>query len=393
MTPRNDMVCLDVRNSYEDNIQIILKNSYTRYPCCEGSKDNILGLVHIRDVLSTSLLENTNLSSTQNLRKILKEMLIVPESASISQILIKMNKQQMHTALVVDEYGGTSGLLTIDDIIEEIMGDLYDRHDLKREGIKQLDENTFECNGMVDLESVEEVLGVKFDQDYEQVTLGGYVFSLLERLPEVGDVVGDAHCIFEVLDMDKARIQKAQIDEERHLVWFKERKMAQNQVLRWALLVGLLGDVALGDSLDQPTDFDTLQALKASPQIFSTHPSLISLKQAWDMVLSNYEGIKAQDYAQKKAKKLSTAAKLSFLPEIDLSAFYVHLGKPIELQPFSASKRAQIQEGARGLENSLKAPLAHMPPPLNGLGNVIGGAIAQGTSGLMGLLSEPFFVF
>lgn len=166
--------------------------------------------------------------------------------------------------------------------------------------------------------------------------------------------------------------------------------MAQNQVLRWALLVGLLGDVALGDSLDQPTDFDTLQALKASPQIFSTHPSLISLKQAWDMVLSNYEGIKAQDYAQKKAKKLSTAAKLSFLPEIDLSAFYVHLGKPIELQPFSASKRAQIQEGARGLENSLKAPLAHMPPPLNGLGNVIGGAIAQGTSGLMGLLSEPF---
>nr|WP_104740926.1 hemolysin family protein [Helicobacter bizzozeronii] len=211
MTPRNDMVCLDVRNSYEDNIQIILKNSYTRYPCCEGSKDNILGLVHIRDVLSTSLLENTNLSSTQNLRKILKEMLIVPESASISQILIKMNKQQMHTALVVDEYGGTSGLLTIDDIIEEIMGDLYDRHDLKREGIKQLDENTFECNGMVDLESVEEILGVKFDQDYEQVTLGGYVFSLLERLPEVGDVVGDAHCIFEVLDMDKARIKKLKL--------------------------------------------------------------------------------------------------------------------------------------------------------------------------------------
>ncbi|WP_233705147.1 TolC family protein [Helicobacter bizzozeronii] len=169
--------------------------------------------------------------------------------------------------------------------------------------------------------------------------------------------------------------------------------MAQNQVLRWALLVGLLGDVALGDSLDQPTDFNTLQALKASPQIFSTHPSLISLKQAWDMVLSNYEGIKAQDYAQKKAKKLSTAAKLSFLPEIDLSAFYVHLGKPVEFQPFSADKRAQIQQGIHGLENSLKpsiAQIAQMGAPFQKLAGTLGGAIAQGTSGLMGFLGEPF---
>lgn len=211
MTPRNDMVCLDTHNSYEDNVKIVLKSSFTRYPCCEGNKDNILGMVHIRDVLSTSLLGDAAPSSTQSLKKILKEMLIVPESASISQILIKMNKQQVHTALVVDEYGGTSGLLTMDDIVEEIMGDLYDKRDLKKEGIKKLDENTFECDGMVDLESVEELFGIRFDQDYEQVTLGGYVFSLLERLPEVGDVVGDAHCIFEVLDMDKARIKKLKL--------------------------------------------------------------------------------------------------------------------------------------------------------------------------------------
>ncbi len=208
MTPRKDMVCIDLKCSYKDNIQIMLKNPFTRYPCCEGNKDNILGLVHIKDVLSASLLDSEDV---QNFRHLLKEMLIVPESASISQILLKMNNKRVYTALVVDEYGGTSGLLTMDDIIKEIMGNISDAHDLSKEGIKRLDENTFECDGMVDLENMAELLKIKFDPDYEQVTLGGYVFSLLERLPEVGDVVGDAHCIFEVLDMDKARIKKLKL--------------------------------------------------------------------------------------------------------------------------------------------------------------------------------------
>ncbi|BCD49413.1 Co2 resistance protein CorC [Helicobacter suis] len=207
MTPRNDMVCLDVQHSYEENMRTILKHPFTRYPCCEEHKDNILGMVHIRDILSVSLADQKE----PDLRCMLKEMLIVPESASISQILIKMNQQQRHTALVVDEYGGTSGLLTMDDIIEEIMGNIYEEHDLSKEGIKRLDEHTFECDGMVDLEDIEELLGFRFDQSYKQVTLGGYVFSLLERLPEVGDVVGDAKCIFEVLDMDKARIRKLKL--------------------------------------------------------------------------------------------------------------------------------------------------------------------------------------
>ncbi|WP_205435745.1 hemolysin family protein [Helicobacter suis] len=207
MTPRNDMVCLDVQHSYEENMRTILKHPFTRYPCCEEHKDNILGVVHIRDILSVSLADQKEL----DLRCMLKEMLIVPESASISQILIKMNQQQRHMALVVDEYGGTSGLLTMDDIIEEIMGNIYEEHDLSKEGIKRLDEHTFECDGMVDLEDIEELLGFRFDQNYKQVTLGGYVFSLLERLPEVGDVVGDAKCIFEVLDMDKARIRKLKL--------------------------------------------------------------------------------------------------------------------------------------------------------------------------------------
>nr|WP_233711368.1 TolC family protein [Helicobacter salomonis] len=109
-------------------------------------------------------------------------------------------------------------------------------------------------------------------------------------------------------------------------------------------------------------------------------PSGVSLRQAWNMVLANYDGIKAQDYAEQKAKKLNTAAKLSFLPQIDLSAFYVHLAKPIEMNPISSGNHAKIQEFVGGLKHVLNQP------PLQALG---GGALAQGASSMLGALGQP----
>ncbi|GAA9585356.1 hemolysin family protein [Helicobacter pylori] len=204
MTPRKDMVCLDEENSYEENIDIVLKSRFTRYPYCKGSKDNIIGMVHIRDLLSRSIFT----PEMHDFKQIVRKMIIVPESASISQILIKMKKEQIHTALVIDEYGGTAGLLTMEDIIEEIMGEISDEHDLKQEGVNKLEEGVFELEGMLDLESVEEVLHIEFDKECEQVTLGGYVFSLLERMPMEGDTITSHGYLFEVLSVDGARIKR-----------------------------------------------------------------------------------------------------------------------------------------------------------------------------------------
>lgn len=206
MTPRKDMVCLSADKTYAENIEIVIETKHTRYPYYEGSKDNILGMIHIRD-----LLKNTFTREEADLKKILREMIIVPESASIAQILIKMNKEQKHTALVIDEYGGTAGLLTMEDIIEEIMGDISDEHDEKIEEDYKIDENTFIFDGMMDLESIEEICNVVFDDSCEQVTIGGYVFSLLGRLPVVGDVIADENCEFEVSEMDGARIKKLKL--------------------------------------------------------------------------------------------------------------------------------------------------------------------------------------
>lgn len=208
MTPRKDMICLDAEESYEENLRIVVQTNHTRYPYCKEGKDNILGMIYIRDLLQDIVKE------TRDLGMIVRQPLIVPENSSISEILKKMNKDQVHTALVVDEYGGTSGLLTMEDIIEEIIGEISDEYDLKNEEIFQIDEGIYRANGMLSLEDVEEKMGVKLSGDHEYVTLGGYVFNLLGSLPLVGESIEDEVCVFEVLEVDGARIKELKITKK-----------------------------------------------------------------------------------------------------------------------------------------------------------------------------------
>ncbi len=206
MTPRKDMVCLNAKDSYEENLKIVLETNHTRYPYYTDSKDNILGMIHIRDLLE-SLVEKKE----RDMLSLVRKMIIVPESAHISEILTTMKRQQIHTALVIDEFGGTSGLLTMEDIIEEVMGDISDEHDLKVSEYKQLSENTYEVSGKLDIESFEEMLGVQIDETNDHLTIGGYIFGLLGRLPEVGDTCSAHSCEFEVIEMDNTRIQKLKV--------------------------------------------------------------------------------------------------------------------------------------------------------------------------------------
>ncbi len=215
MTPRKDMVCLYAEKSYEENLAIVTQTNFTRYPYCNGNKDNILGMIHIRDLLISSVGQSKGTSPCTPipLEQIVRKMIIVPETARIVEILKSMNKEQIHTALIIDEYGGTAGILTMEDIIEEVMGDITDEHDLKNQEFTQIGADVYELDGILDLESVEELMSVHFDEECEQVTIGGYVFSLLGRLPEVGDVVRDEILEFSVLAMDGARIKRLKVQK------------------------------------------------------------------------------------------------------------------------------------------------------------------------------------
>ena len=201
MTPRKDMVCLNKQKSFEENMKVIEESKYTRFPYVDGSKDIVLGMIHIRDILQNNLRDIDT-----NLDKIVRKFIIVPENSSISKILVMMNKDRISAALVVDEYGGTAGLLTMEDIIEEILGDINDEHDDKSQDYKKLSDDVFEFNGRFEIEAVEEIMDISFDEETEQLTIGGYVFNLFERLPIVGDKIDDENCIYEVTKMDGASI-------------------------------------------------------------------------------------------------------------------------------------------------------------------------------------------
>lgn len=210
MTPRKDMICLNKNKSYDENMKIVSEYKHTRFPYINDSKDSILGMIHIRD-----LMKNEIVGGQKRLDDFVRPMFLVPENVSISKILIRMNKERTHTALVVDEYGGTAGLITMEDIMEEIVGDINDEHDDKIEDYKKLSDDIYEFKGRYDIESVEELLNIVYPEDLDQVTIGGYVFNLLGRLPVVGDKAEDELCHYEVKRMDGNAIDKVKVMKKR----------------------------------------------------------------------------------------------------------------------------------------------------------------------------------
>lgn len=201
MTPRKDMVCLSKQKSLEENLQIIKETKYTRFPLIDGSKDNVLGLIHIRDILH-AMLKNKEV----DFNSIIREFIIVPENSSISNILNMMNKEKTYAALVLDEYGGTAGFVTLEDIVGEVFDEFEPDDD---EEYKRIDDLNYEFSGRYELEELGELLDVRFDD--EQVTIGGYVFNLFGRLPEVGESVSDERCKYEVLAMDGSAITRIKL--------------------------------------------------------------------------------------------------------------------------------------------------------------------------------------
>ena len=204
MTPRKDMICINSEKSFDENIKRVLNTRHTRYPYCHGGKDNITGMIHTRDLLNSALEKNMG-----DFSKLVRPIIMVPENTSISSILTRMNKSRIHLALVVDEYGGTSGLITMDDILEEIIGETTDEHDPKQETIKKLDDNTYELDGMLSIEKVEEILDLHFEESLTAaLTIGGRVADLVGVIPVVGDIIEDENCTYEILELENNRIKK-----------------------------------------------------------------------------------------------------------------------------------------------------------------------------------------
>ncbi len=218
MVPRADIVAVEEQTSLKELIEGLRAEQHSRLPIYRETLDDPIGLVHIKDVLS--LVEIGDDGSMHwpdvSIAKIRRNLLFVPASMPALDLLLKMQTTHMHLALVIDEYGGTDGLVSIEDLVEEIVGDIDDEHDVA-EGprLKTLPEGGWEADARLDLDDFREQTGLDLEPEGgdEQVdTLGGLVVSLLGRLPERGEIIPHPSGLeFEVLEADPRRVKRLRV--------------------------------------------------------------------------------------------------------------------------------------------------------------------------------------
>lgn len=212
MIPRTDMICIPDDISYEELTKQTLENQYTRYPVYEENIDKILGFIHVKDLYSLAMRKDEF-----SIKKLIRPLILIPETMTLDNLIIEFKKRHCQIAVVIDEFGGTSGLITLEDVLEEIIGEVQDEFDEEEEtDIKEIGENTYIANAMMRIDEVVEYFGLKeslFEED-DVDTIAGLVVKLLGRIAEVGDTVSFNGLTFTVKEVDGARITKLQIYKE-----------------------------------------------------------------------------------------------------------------------------------------------------------------------------------
>ncbi len=181
MVPRVDMICLSTTWTIGRNVEVAIENGFTRYPLIEGDRDHVIGMAHIKDLLAIAGDPHADILTIK------REMIAIPETKPIDDLLKELQQSHAHQAVVVDEYGGTAGMVTLEDIIEELIGEIRDEHD-KPPALHQLDEqgHKFSVAGTVSLDDICETLGVPIDNPEDYDTIGGYALHQLRLPPRAG---------------------------------------------------------------------------------------------------------------------------------------------------------------------------------------------------------------
>lgn len=205
MIPRTDMKCIFLEDSFEEIIAFTLEEQLTRYPVCRDSKDNVIGFIHIKDLYKQKI-EGNN----ENIEDIIREVKFVPESLSISELLKVFKKEKSQIAIIIDEYGGTDGLVTIEDILEEIVGELQDEFDEEGDEITKNEDGNFIVDGKVTLDDINELLKINIESENID-TIGGWIYSQLKSYPQINEKIIYENYEFIILKCDRKRVRKVLI--------------------------------------------------------------------------------------------------------------------------------------------------------------------------------------
>ncbi|MCX7642538.1 MAG: hemolysin family protein [Armatimonadetes bacterium] len=206
MVARPDIVALPVDSSLDDVLQTVIQTGHSRIPLYEDNLDNIVGIVYAYDILAKIADGERAIEP----RAIARAPYFVPETKPVSELLQEMRTRQTHIAVVLDEHGATSGLVTLEDIVEEIVGELRDEHDRESELGVQIDERTFLVDARMDRRQFEELTGIELPEG-EFSTVGGFVFTELGKLPSIGEKLVTPNAIFIVEEIQRRRITKIRV--------------------------------------------------------------------------------------------------------------------------------------------------------------------------------------
>jgi len=204
MVPRPDVVALSIELPSEEALQAVLDSPYTRYPVYRGSLDEIVGILHVRDLIAA--LHDRGLAAVV-IDDLLRPALMVPETKSLVELLTEFKRTQQHMAIVIDEYGTMEGIVTLEDLVEEIVGEITDEFDVEETAVERIDDDTVRIDGTLTIDEFDELFHTDLpDDDYH--TVAGFVFGLLGRAPEPGDEVEHNEITFRVDSLEGQRIER-----------------------------------------------------------------------------------------------------------------------------------------------------------------------------------------
>ena len=204
LTPRVDMIAVDIDDEIDDIMAELMDCPYSRIPVYQDTVDNIIGILYINEFLSAYIDEKDI-----NIKKMLVEPFFINETMKLPDILMSLRRKHMHLAIVLDEYGGTSGMVTMEDILEQIVGDIWDETDEIVNDVIQTGDSSYEVNGEMNIDEFIDYFDLDEDElDTEYMTISGYVSELLEDLPELYDEIAIQNLILKVIELDDIRASR-----------------------------------------------------------------------------------------------------------------------------------------------------------------------------------------
>ena len=210
MTPRTDVFVIDIEDPPEEYVDDLMKLRYSRIPVCQGETDNIIGILNIKDYLIQAWekgFESVDIAS------ILRAPYFVPETKNIDALLFELQKMKQQIAILIDEYGGFSGIVTMEDIIEQVVGDIDDEYDEEEEIIDKVDDHIYLVDGDVSLEDLDEELGIDLTSETSE-TIGGFLIDMLGEIPDendVGRIIEFENYQFKIMAIQDRRIERVKI--------------------------------------------------------------------------------------------------------------------------------------------------------------------------------------